>query len=77
AEPSERWGTLGAAGEARPVRTEPGAYQRFYEGVAACLRDGAAPPVDPDDAVETIAVLEAAVLSAARGQVVPLPEQEK
>ncbi|GGO26948.1 oxidoreductase [Microbispora rosea subsp. aerata] len=75
-EPSERWGTLGTEGDARPVRTEPGAYQRFYEGVVACLRDGAAPPVDPDDAVEAIAVLEAAVLSAARGQVVTLSERE-
>ncbi|MGW5260835.1 Gfo/Idh/MocA family oxidoreductase [Microbispora sp. NPDC004025] len=75
AEPSERWGTLGVEGDARPVRTEPGAYQRFYEGVVACLRDGAAPPVEPDDAAETIAVLEAAVLSATRGQVVALPER--
>ncbi|MEU6413069.1 Gfo/Idh/MocA family oxidoreductase [Microbispora sp. NPDC046933] len=77
AEPSERWGTLGVEGDARPVPTEPGAYQRFYEGVVACLRDGAPPPVEPDGAAETIAVLEAAVLSAARGQVVTLPEREE
>ncbi|WP_432924080.1 Gfo/Idh/MocA family oxidoreductase [Microbispora sp. CA-135349] len=76
-EPSERWGTLGAEGDARPVRTEPGAYQRFYEGVVACLRDGAPPPVEPDGAVETIAVLEAAALSAALGQVVTLSERQE
>ncbi|TQS28992.1 Gfo/Idh/MocA family oxidoreductase [Microbispora sp. KK1-11] len=77
AESSERWGTLGAEGDARPVPTEPGAYQRFYEGVVACLRDGAPPPVEPDGAAETIAVLEAAALSAARGQVVTLPDREE
>ncbi|MEV7808061.1 Gfo/Idh/MocA family oxidoreductase [Microbispora sp. NPDC088329] len=76
-ESPERWGTLGAEGDARPVRTEPGAYQRFYEGVVACLRDGAAPPVEPGDAAETIAVLEAAALSAARGQVVTLSERQE
>jgi predicted dehydrogenase len=29
----------------------PGAYQRFYEGVVAWLRDGAPPPVDPRDSL--------------------------
>ncbi|GAB3155199.1 Gfo/Idh/MocA family oxidoreductase [Microbispora hainanensis] len=77
AEAPDRWGTLGAEGDVRRVPTEPGAYQRFYEGVVACLRDGAPPPVEPDDAVDTIAVLEAAVLSAARGQVIGLPDREE
>jgi predicted dehydrogenase len=77
AEAPERWGTLGAEGDCRRVPTEPGAYQRFYEGVVACLRDGAPPPVEPDDAVDAIAVLEAAVLSATRGQVVGLPGREE
>ncbi|MBO4275000.1 Gfo/Idh/MocA family oxidoreductase [Microbispora triticiradicis] len=72
-EPPERWGTLGAEGDVRPVRTEPGAYQRFYEGVVACLRDGARPPVPAEEAVAAIAVLEAARLSASLGQVVPVP----
>ncbi|GIH32028.1 Gfo/Idh/MocA family oxidoreductase [Microbispora amethystogenes] len=72
-EPPGRWGTLGVEGDVRPVRTEAGAYQRFYEGVVACLRDGAPPPVPAEEAVETIAVLEAARLSASLGQVVPVP----
>lgn len=76
AEPPERWGVTGAEGEFHPVRTEPGAYQRFYEGVVACLRDGAPPPVAAEDAVETIAVLEAARLSATLGEVVTLPPRE-
>ncbi|WP_182874364.1 Gfo/Idh/MocA family oxidoreductase [Microbispora sp. H10670] len=72
-EPPERWGTFGVEGDVRPVRTEPGAYQRFYEGVVACLRDGAPPPVPAEEAVAAIAVLEAARLSASLGQVVPVP----
>jgi predicted dehydrogenase len=58
-EPRESWGSLGAGDELRPVRTEPGAYQRFYEGVVQALRGGP-PPVDPADAVASLEVLEAA-----------------
>jgi scyllo-inositol 2-dehydrogenase (NADP+) len=64
-EPPDRWGVLGTEQQARPVRTEPGAYQRFYEGLVAALRDGAPPPVDPADAVAALRVLDAARRSAA------------
>jgi predicted dehydrogenase len=60
-EPEERWGTVGAGEEVRRVRTEPGAYQEFYAGVVAALRDGAPPPVDPMDAVATLEVIERAL----------------
>ena len=46
-EPREHWGLLGVGDAAVPVRSEPGAYQQFYAGVVASLRDGAPPPVDP------------------------------
>jgi len=69
-EPEERWGLLGAGDRVERVRTEPGAYQRFYEGVAASLREGAPPPVDPEDAVSVLEVLDAARTSAAEGRVV-------
>ena len=65
-EPEESWGRLGAGEDFRRVRTEPGAYARFYEGVASALREGAPPPVDPDDAVRALAVLDEARLSARR-----------
>lgn len=71
-EPPEGWGLLGAGEEVRPVPTEPGAYPRFYEGVAAALREGSPPPVDPEDAVETLEVVEAALRSSAEGRVVVL-----
>jgi predicted dehydrogenase len=71
-EPPERWGLLGVDGERRQVETEPGAYQLFYAGVAEALRGGGAPPVDPEDAVAVLAVLDAARQSAAAGTTVRL-----
>ena len=77
-EPPDRWGALGVEGApgdeaVRPVATERGAYEQFYAGVLAAVRDGAPPPVDPADAAAGLAVIEAAVASAAEGRVVRLP----
>lgn len=66
--PRERWGTLGAGEDVVAVPTEPGDYGRFYEGVAAALRQGAALPVDPHDAVAVLEVLDAARRSAESGR---------
>lgn len=71
-EPQERWGLLGLDGASRPVPTAPGAYQRFYEGVAAAVRTGAPPPVDPADGVAGLEVIEAARTSSRDGRVVTL-----
>jgi predicted dehydrogenase len=70
-DPEERWGVLGAGDDLRPVRTEPGTYQRFYEGLVEALR-GAPPPVDPADAVASLEVLDAARTSARDRRVVSL-----
>jgi predicted dehydrogenase len=59
-EPPEHWGRLGVGEEAREIPTEPGNYGAFYEAVVECLRDGAPPPVDPNDAIAVLEVLEAA-----------------
>ena len=71
-EPPDRWGLLGVDGETRAVETEPGAYQRFYEGVVAKVRDGAPPPVAAEEAVEDLAVLDAARVSARDGELIEL-----
>jgi predicted dehydrogenase len=71
-EPRERWGRLGVEDELREVETEPGAYESFYGELARALRSGGAPPVDPEDAVAVLAVLDAAARSAASGAVVAL-----
>jgi scyllo-inositol 2-dehydrogenase (NADP+) len=62
-EPREHWGLLGVADAAVPVRSEPGAYQQFYAGVVAALRNGAPPPVDPQDAVAGLEIIEACLTS--------------
>ncbi|MEV5498551.1 Gfo/Idh/MocA family oxidoreductase [Nonomuraea fuscirosea] len=68
----ERWGVLGTEEAREVVRTEAGSYLDFYRGVAAALREGAAPPVDPREAVDVLTVIEAARLSAGKRTVVHL-----
>jgi predicted dehydrogenase len=62
-EPREHWGLLGVGAAAVPVRSEPGAYQQFYAGVVAALKNGAPPPVDPVDAVAGLEIIEACLTS--------------
>jgi scyllo-inositol 2-dehydrogenase (NADP+) len=71
-EPADRWGVLGVGDERRAVRTEPGAYQRFYAGMLHAVRDGAPPPVAPEDAIAGLDVLDAALRSSAERRVVTL-----
>ncbi|MBN6055360.1 Gfo/Idh/MocA family oxidoreductase [Nonomuraea sp. RK-328] len=71
-EPEERWGTLGDTERQGIVPTLPGAYLDFYRGVAACLREGAPPPVTPESVAGALAVLEAARRSAAERAVITL-----
>ncbi|MFB9905667.1 Gfo/Idh/MocA family oxidoreductase [Allokutzneria oryzae] len=71
-EPQNRWGTLGIEGETRTVETEAGAYQDFYRGMVAAIRNGAPVPVSPVDAITALEVIEAARLSAGCGRVVEL-----
>ena len=69
-EPEERWGKIGAGDDLRPVRTESGDYGRLYDGVVAAIRDGTPSPVDPDDAIAGLEIIEAARRSASEGLVV-------
>jgi len=71
-EPPSQWGRLGADGSSSDVPSVPGAYQEFYAGVVAALRDGAPPPVDPLDAVAALEIIDAARRSALEGRVVHL-----
>lgn len=68
----EHWGTLrNEAGETR-VPSEQGAYHDYYTAFARSLRDGTAPPVTAAEAIATLAVLDAARISATEGRTVPL-----
>ncbi|MQY22367.1 Gfo/Idh/MocA family protein [Nocardia macrotermitis] len=61
----ENWGSLGTPDDTHPVPSEAGDYPAFYAQMAAALLDDAPVPVDPNDAVETLQVLEEARRSAA------------
>ena len=56
--PEQSWGQVGITGSAEhpltSVPTERGNYARFYAGVAASIRDGAALPVEAHDALATL-----------------------
>jgi PhzF family phenazine biosynthesis protein len=72
-EPEDRWGTLGAGDDTRPVATERGNYGAFYAAVARAIRDDAPPPVAIADAIATLDVIEAARVSAEQRTVIRLP----
>ena len=59
-EPPEAWGTLGVEGDLQRVPTERGDYGGFYAAFARAIREGAPSPVDPNDAVATLEIIEAA-----------------
>ncbi|SIQ93064.1 Gfo/Idh/MocA family oxidoreductase [Micromonospora avicenniae] len=69
----ERYGQFGVEGDLRPMPTEPGRYQSFYEQVVTALRDGGPMPVDARDSVDTVSLIELAHRSSAEGAVLPVP----
>jgi predicted dehydrogenase len=71
-EDEARWGVLHTADGATPVPSERGAYQDYYTRFAAALRGEAEFPVPAEQAVHTLAVLDAARDSATRHAVVPI-----
>jgi predicted dehydrogenase len=71
-EPRERWGELGTGDRTEAVRTAPGSYALYYRAVADALRGRGPLPVDPEDAVLTLTLMEAARRSARTSQVVTI-----
>jgi predicted dehydrogenase len=71
-DPVDCWGTLSAGENVQPVKTERGAFKCFYESAVPWLRNGAPPPVDPNDAVAGLEIIEAAQKSAAEKRIISL-----
>lgn len=69
-EPEAAWGRVGTDEDFRLVRTERGSYGELYRELADALRTGGPVPVDPNDAVAVLEIIEAARQSAAEGNVV-------
>ncbi|MDQ3804976.1 MAG: oxidoreductase [Acidobacteriota bacterium] len=75
-EPKESWGALDAqAGglhlEAR-VETVAGRYQAFYQNLAEAIAGRAAPAVKPEEAWNTMRIIELAFRSSAEGRTISL-----
>ena len=69
----ERYATLVSAQGAREtVETLPGAYERYYAGIAAALLEGAPPPVSGTDGRNVVAVIEAALRGSAERRTVAI-----
>lgn len=59
-------------GPEQAIACGPGNYPAFYQGVVACLRDGAPAPVSLSDTLTVQAILDAAFLSAREGRRIAL-----
>ncbi len=75
-EPREHWARVvtevaGVEAE-RTLQTMPGRYVTYYENIAEILLNGAEPLVKLSDVRDELAVIDAAVASAASGEVVRL-----
>ncbi len=72
--PEARWGRIyrGEGIPPEPVPAQPGRWSSFYSALARAVRGEGLLPVDPRDAVAALEVLDAARVSAARGEVVGL-----
>jgi predicted dehydrogenase len=66
------WGTLTTEAGSVRVPSERGAYQDYYTQFAAALHGEAEFPVPADQAIQTLAVLDAARASAVDGRVVSI-----
>ncbi|MCB9993549.1 MAG: Gfo/Idh/MocA family oxidoreductase [Hyphomicrobiaceae bacterium] len=67
-EPQSAWGTFYGADGAVKVPSEQGAYFAYYEAFAEAIRTGGVPPVTAEEGIATLAVLDAARVSAAEGR---------
>jgi predicted dehydrogenase len=76
-EPEEHWGLLRTAAGEEHVPSEQGRYHDYYRGFARAVRNGTPPPATAEEAIRTLAVLDAARRSALEGrsiEVAPEPE---
>jgi scyllo-inositol 2-dehydrogenase (NADP+) len=70
-------GTVSVGDRSTQEPVAPGAYESFYAGVVESLRDGKAVPVDPEDAVYTMYIIEAARRSAQERTPIGLPARRE
>lgn len=69
-EAPDLWGTLRTAEGSERIPSEQGRYHDYYDAFAAAVAGGGRPPVTAEEAVATLAVLDAARISATEGRTV-------
>ncbi len=74
-EPESNWGTIYTADGVERVPSEQGRYHDYYAAFARAVRTGSKPPVTALDGERTLAVLDAARMSANTGRSVGLAPQ--
>ena len=72
AERPQEYGTLYHENKKRQVETEVGCYQHFYVGIANAIKNGIDCPVNCEDAINVIKILELAEESSRAGSSMPL-----
>lgn len=73
-EPKANWGQLRTAAGAETIPSEQGRYHDYYESFAQAVQESGKPPVTAEEGAQTLAVLDAARLSASEGRSVALSE---
>lgn len=71
-EQPEYWGTLRTAEGEERIPSAQGCYHAYYEAFAKAVREGTEPPVTAGQAIMTLEVLDAALLSAREGRLVTI-----
>jgi len=71
-EDPERMATVSTGGDTRAVQTVAGDYGRFYAALEAAVRTGGPPPVDPEDALNVLQLIDQAKRSSAERRVIVL-----
>jgi len=67
-EREDLWGTLRVSGGSERIPSEQGRYHGYYEAFAEAVHSGGPLPVTAEDAIATLALLDAARASAAEGR---------
>ena len=68
----QNWGTLATAAGKEKIPSAQGCYHDYYSQFAAAVKSGDKPPVTAVEAVATLAVIDAAYLSAKTAQTIEL-----
>lgn len=71
-EPEANWGTLRTSAGSMRIPSEKGRYHDYYEAFGRAVREETPPPVSAETGARTLAVLDAARQSAAKGQSISL-----